>query len=280
MFSLEEPGRSFSSVLKAGTDCAAFTNLLPGTRYTYKVSSGKDGRVLAEGCFFTKGHLHQVFFHDNCRNARDLGGWKTVDGRTVSFRKVYRGGRMEKWTLTPAGRKEVLAEGIKAQLDLRGSSDVLSKPAVKGLEFCSPIIEQGGPEMLSNDAAKTRQCFEFVLNCLRDDKPVYYHCSLGRDRTGTLTILLLGALGVREGDISKEYELTYFAPRGWSIAYSESNDIFVNDRTKWACAPTVEYLRGFAGDGGSFAEGVENYLLSIGVSQADITDYRHLMLTD
>lgn len=279
VFELKEPGAERTEILKRGSNCVSFTNLLPNTGYTFKVSSQKSGKVLTEGSFCTTGHLHQVWFKDNCRNARDLGGWTTTDGKTVKYRKIYRGGRMEKWTLSKLGGKEVLKEGIKAQLDLRGHSDVLSAPAVQGLEFCAPVIEQGGPTMLIDDAAKTKQCFDFILNCVKEDKPVYYHCSLGRDRTGTLTILLLGVLGVAEGDISKEFELTYFAPRGWSIAYSEDNLIFANDRTKWACEPTASYLRSLGGDDGNIGRGAQNYLLSIGVSQEDIDCFRTLMLT-
>ena len=72
---------------------------------------------------------------------------------------------------------------------------------------------------------------------------------------------------------------TSFAPRGWSIAYSEDNLIFANDRTKWACEPTASYLRSLAGDEGSIGRGAQNYLLSIGVSQEDIDCFRTLMLT-
>ncbi len=173
VFELKEPCAERTEILKRGSNCVSFTNLLPNTGYTFKVSSQKSGKVLTEGSFCTTGHLHQVWFKDNCRNARDLGGWTTTDVKTVKYRKIYRGGRMEKWTLSKLGGKEVLQEGIKAQLDLRGHSDVLSAPAVQGLEFCAPVIEQGGPTMLIDDAAKTKQCFDFILNCVKEDKPVY-----------------------------------------------------------------------------------------------------------
>lgn len=280
---------------KAETDISSgslyvnFTNLVPNAQYTYRVTTVNSGKVMAEGNFTTTGHLHQVFFKSACRNGRDLGGWKTLDGKMVKYRMVYRGGRMQSETVNSAGKKEILAEGIGAQLDLR-NSDRLSKPAVDGLAFLAPGIDQGGTWMLTHgndDGNYTKQCFEFTVNSLREGKPVYFHCSLGRDRTGTFDILLLGLLGVREGDIGKAYEVTYFAPVGYSVSSSESGSnpkpIFKNTRNQWVYSDVVPYFWNMAAEteGGTFAEGVEKYLLTVaGVSQQDIDDFRSMMLVD
>ena len=260
------------------------TNLVPNDYYTYKVSATSNGKVLTQGDFYTTGHLHQCFFKSGCRNIRDLGGWKTLDGKTVKYRKLYRGGRMQSETVNNAGKKEILAEGIGGQLDLR-NSDKISKSPVTGVEFLAPGIETGGTTMLQSDRKKTKQCFEFIVNCLRNNKPVYFHCSLGRDRTGTLDILLLGLLGVREGDIGKAYEVTYFAPVGYSVSSSESGSnpkpIFKNTRKEWVYSDVVPYFWKFADqtEGKTFAEGVEKYLLEVAeVSQQDIDDFRSMML--
>ena len=284
--------------IAAGSRYAIITNLVPNDKYSYKVTT-ESGKVLAQGSFSTTGRLHQVFFTGDveykdgvalkgsgARNARDLGGWNTLDGKTTKYRKIYRGGRLnEKWEPYPInaqGQQELLFEGIGAQLDLRGKSDVMTTPAAEGLAHCAPVIEQGGKAMLVNDHAKTKQCFEFVLDCVRKNKPVYFHCSLGRDRTGTLDILLLGLLGVREGDIAKEYEVTYFAPVGYSVSSSEkgmnTEPVFMNTRMEWVYSDVVPYFWEMAGDG-TFADGVEKYLLTVaGVSQKDIDDFRRMML--
>ena len=291
--------------IASGARYVNFTNLVPNDKYTYKVSTEK-GKVIAQGEFSTKGSLHQVFFHgkvtkkngveakgSGARNARDLGGWTTLDGKKVKYRMVYRGGRLnEKWSPYPLdaqGEKEVLIEGIGAQLDLRGKDDVMFESAVtientgKELDHCAPVIEQGGKTMLVSDHAKTKECFEFVVNSLRKGKPVYFHCSLGRDRTGTLDILLLGLLGVREGVIAKEYEVTYFAPVGYSVSSSDkktnTKPLFKNTRMQWVYSDVVPYFWEMAGEGGTFAQGVEKYLLTVaGVSQKDIDDFRSMML--
>jgi hypothetical protein len=53
---------------------------------------------------------------------------------------------------------------------------------------------------------------------VKNNKPVYFHCHIGADRTGCLGFLIEGLLGVSESDIYKEYELTTFSaldtPRG------------------------------------------------------------------
>ena len=255
------------------------TNLVPNDHYTYKVTAA-NGKVMAEGAFDTEGHVHQCFFKSDCRNCRDLGGWKTIDGKTIKYRKIYRGGRMQGSTLSKTGKQEVLAEGIGAQLDLRGHSDMLSESPVPGVDFLAPCIEQGGTTMLVSDKEKTKACFEFVLNAVRQGKGVYFHCSLGRDRTGTLSILLMGLLGVREGDISKEYELTYFAPFGYSVSEGEQSEpyVFKNHRMNWVYSDVVPYFWGLSTDG-TFASGVEKYLIDVaGVTKAEIDEFRSLML--
>ena len=278
----EDTGWTYSKTIKAGSGFVNITNLLPQAQYTYSVTSA-GGDVLTQGNFSTTGTLHQIFFETQIRNARDLGGWKTYDGKTVKYRKIYRGGRLEKSYLTTDGKADLLNEGIKAQLDLRGDSDVLSKPAVDGLAFCAPHIETGGDTMLKTYKEKTRECVQFTIDCIKEDKPVYFHCSLGRDRTGTFGMLILGILDVIEGDISKEYELTYFSPRGYSIALSETSSTFQNVRTKWAYQPAAQYIwENFAkksdGSYDKFSVGVEKYFLSIGISQEDIDTFRSLML--
>ena len=86
------------------------TNLVPGSHYTFLVTD-YNGNVIAKGSFNTKGALHQVYFDNKVRNGRDLGGWKTTDGKTVRFRKLYRGGRVDKKYMSDAGREEAVGQG-------------------------------------------------------------------------------------------------------------------------------------------------------------------------
>lgn len=271
----EDDGWSREINVEGGEYYVNIINLRPGAHYHFEVK-GAGGKTVTSGEFDTKGLVYQVLFKANVRNARDLGGWKTKDGKTVKYRMIYRGGRLQSSTLTSKrGKEDLKAQGILAQLDLRGKSDVLSGPAVDYMDFCAPVIEEGYTQMLKDDGAKVKQCFEYVAKCVKENKPVYYHCSLGRDRTGTLSMLLLGVLGVNEGDISKEYELTQFAPYEWATSGGETTKMTRRADYKGA----ANYIwNNFVGEGESFAQGVEKYLLSIGVSQETITEFRSLML--
>ena len=277
----EDDGWSRELTVDEGEYYVNLSNFRPNAHYHYELKNAS-GKVMTSGEFTTKGLVYQVYFKANVRNARDLGGWKTKSGKTVKYRLIYRGGRMQASTLTSKrGKEDLKAQGILAQLDLRGQSDVLSAPVMDYMDFCAPVIEEGYTQMLRDDGPKVKQCFEFIAQSVKDKKPVYFHCSLGRDRTGTLAMLLLGVLGVDEGDISEEYELTQFAPHGWATSEGESSKM--TRRVDYKGAATYIWENFCKKDDGTYDEfsvGMEKYLLSIGVSQETIDGFRSVMLTD
>ena len=89
-------------------------------------------------------------------------------------------------------------------------------------------------------------------------------------------MLVLGLLGVSEGDIAKDYELTYFAPDG--ISTNDGGE-FQYTRTKSsAYAAISKHIWNFGKP--TFKQCVEAYLLSIGVSQKDMDDIYNAMVID
>ncbi|MCR5019153.1 MAG: tyrosine-protein phosphatase, partial [Bacteroidales bacterium] len=275
---VSEPTRNWVYTTSVENGYVNISNLLPNTHYTYTVTA--DGNTLTQGAFDTVGKVHQLLIRSAIRNCRDLGGWTTTNGKTVKYRKVYRGGRLEPSYLDSEGKAVLKTEGIKAQLDLRGQSDVLSQCTLKGIvddyAFCAPVVEEGYRTMLRDDKEKTRQCIQFIMDCVAADKPVYFHCSLGRDRTGTVAMLVLGILGVPEGDISQEYELTQFAPVGYATSTGESQ--YMTRMANWGYGYTADYIWDEYANGGSFQDGVNAYLLEIGITQADIDQFKQNML--
>ena len=266
----QEWSREYS--LSAGTSEQELVNLVPNTKYEYKVL-GRTGETVAEGAFKTKGSIHQVYFSHKVRNARDLGGWKTLDGKTVAYRKLYRGGAVR---IDDEGKKEWRALGIKADLDLREAGAASKSPAGSDIDFICPGFPHGYKGMMTTYASGVKDCFTFIAECLRNDKPVFIHCSAGRDRTGTIAMLTLGLLGVAEGDLGKDYELTYFSPADWSMSGEGANQFYDHTRNVSTFRGACEYVWSFKA--ATFKENVEKYLLSIGVKQQDIDDIRAIML--
>lgn len=256
-------------------------NLVPGRDYAYYVLN-TNGDTLAKGRFYAKGTMHHAFLRKGTRNMRDLGGWPTDDGRHVAFRKLYRGGRIvgEDGTsvyINAEGREDARALGIGAELDLRQEGSMPDhSPLGKGVTFCGPGFPLGGATMLGEYKENVAKSFHFIVRSLHEGRGVFFHCSAGRDRTGTLAVLLLGVLGVSEANIGKEYELTYFAPKGYSM-YSKSPDQFYHTRKNGA-RKFCKFIWNKSPKAESFKQACEDYLISLGVSKREIEDFRNLVL--
>ena len=264
--------------LSSGVQQQAITNLVPGTTYHWQVSSTSNA-VLASGSFTTKGLLHQVYFEPNVRNGRDLGGRKGLNGKTVAYHKLYRGGRIDGKYCNSTGRQEMLAEGIRAEVDLREAEDVpSSSPLGSSVAFYAPGFDEGYNHMVRDNPDKVRDTFRWVVARLRENKPVYFHCAAGRDRTSTLAVLLEGALGVSESEMAKDYELTYFSPKDWGMSKdSAGNWYYAHVRSTYSYKSIRKTIFKKT-DSGTYQERIVKYLLQIGVPQTDIDDLRSIML--
>ena len=265
--------------LPAGTTQQDLTNMVPGRRYQYVVTSASKGTVVAEGEFRTTGMLHQVYFEPDGRNGRDLGGYKGLGGKTVAYRKLFRGASIHGRHTNDIGKANMRAEGILAEVDLREASDVPSQsPLGDDIAFFAPGFKSGYNTMVRDNKPKVKETFCFVVQCLRENKPVYFHCSAGRDRTATLAILLEGALGVGESDMAKDYELTYFSPEDWSMSEDDDGNLYYNHTRDTYSYKSVRKTIFSETDSGTYQERIVKYLLKIGVPQQDIDDLRSIML--
>ena len=267
--------REYSLSASAGKQ--DITNLVPNTTYRWQVTSGSS--VVASGSFATTGLLHQVYFTPNVRNGRDLGGYKGLGGKTVAYRKLYRGGRIDGKYCNSDGKKEMLAEGIRAEVDLREADDVpSSSPLGSSVAFYAPGFDSGYNTMVRDNPDKVRDTFRWVVARLKEGKPVYFHCAAGRDRTATLAILLEGALGVSESDMAKDYELTYFSPTDWGMSEDDNgNPVYKHTRDNYSYGSVRKTIFKET-DSGTYQERIAKYLVKIGVPQQDIDDLRAIML--
>lgn len=265
-----EDGTSSFSV-KAANDTAYLYNLVPGVCYTYQLP-GAEGKVMAEG-------RRRMLYLQGVRNARDLGGLVTEDGKNrVRYGRIYRTSQVDSISAEAADyMKNVLNVGL--DLDLRYKSECGT--------FCgSPLGDDVGYARIEVKACdKLAGCktygmaFREMLSCLESGKSVFFHCVSGADRTGSLALLIEGLLGVSEGDCVADYELTSLsAGERWryrngtrSKPYDKAN----NFHGKMQLA--MEHLYSFPGD--SFQDRVTNFMMQTqGVTEEEIGRFRRIML--
>ena len=98
------------------------------------------------------------------------------------------------------------------------------------------------------------------------------HCSLGRDRTGTVIVLIQGLLGVSEKDIAIDYEFSSLSEYG--TMDDPYNGFFPN------CLNSIlNYInRNYSGD--TLSERIENYMLDIGMTAEEITSIKTTLLEE
>lgn len=191
------------------------SNTIPGLTYYYKlVSSAK--KTLMESTFNTYGE-RRFLNVGGIYNVRDLGGIPTADGnKRIRYGKIFRGGRMNSKdiNITKDGIQTLLNLGIKSDLDLRKDDEALNisqSPLGPTVEYIRFAKSSSGYYQKLNDIDVNIREMQYVIDKMRENKPVYFHCAVGADRTGTLAFLIEGVLGVCENELSIDYELTSFS---------------------------------------------------------------------
>jgi protein-tyrosine phosphatase len=242
-------------------------NLKTNTTYYYQVEvAGKQ----YSGSFQTAAS-NRFISVPGTENLRDIGGYKTLDGKTVKQGLLIRGCELdglqnEDYLVSPqdiADMQETF--GFVYDLDLR-SPDIIEG------EYQSVLGEQVRHKFY--DAPSYAQIFRpEYLDSVREifadladpnNYPMYLHCTWGRDRTGTIVLLLQGLLNVSEEDILQEYRLTGFVKA--SIASSNKMDSLLMQ------------LNTYKGD--TLQEKIIDYLTStVGVTPEEIASIQSVFLT-
>lgn len=166
------------------------------------------------------------------RNFRDLGGYRTMDGRHVKWGLLFRSGSMH--ALTDRDYRYLANRGIKVVCDFRDSRErkeapvhwpAGDSPRVLSDDYrldMAGFAPAGDPKTWTADEARAamRNSYPRMLVTFRDqyrrmfaellkgNAPLAFNCSAGKDRTGIAAALLLTALGVPRTTIIDDYLLT------------------------------------------------------------------------
>lgn len=181
------------------------------------------------------------------KNARELGGYKTTDGRTVKSGKLLRTGKLVKAT-DEDKQKLVDTYHLTKDIDFRFDAEIAKDPdpTLPGVEYynfpavgismidltseegqgytkdaLNSLIKMDKDGNLINSYYKMMYRSLYVtddgLNAYRNffqqllaanGNTVLWHCSAGKDRTGNAAMLLLIALGVDKETAIQDYLLT------------------------------------------------------------------------
>jgi protein-tyrosine phosphatase len=166
-------------------------------------------------------------------NARDLGGFRTRDGYTTRWRRIFRSAHLHRLTTNDIAQLQEL--GVRTVCDLR-SADEISWTGI------GPLFEGGtvthvhhpffGDSVRNYNDNRPRDIEErrshwhargyedvlrmagptiadmFALLADEERYPLFVHCVAGKDRTGVLSALILRILGVPDDEIIDDYALT------------------------------------------------------------------------
>ena len=255
---------------------AQLYNFIPNRTYRYQIKDDND--VLQQGKIETKGQLRMIKVCNTVNNVRDIGGWNTIDNKQIRYGKIFRGSDLNGTHIATEEGINVLRElGVGAELDLRAWYNAGNNTSAFGFSsnFSSEEVARyfyssnSGqlPSHMSNYTwqSKWRQEFQFIINNLREGRCIYEHCVQGKDRTGFLSFLLEGLLGVPYTELVKDYELTFFI-YGTNIK-----------STKDTIDKVFDYIDTM--DGETLRDKFNTYFINkIRVEQSDIDYFRDNML--
>lgn len=244
-------------------------------------------------------HAVRILNWPACYNVRDLGGLPTVDGGVTCWRAIIRSDIPAR--LTAEGRQALLDYGVRTILDLREEGQVIEEPSI----FMTLCDDPAMPTYL-NLPLETREPAVSALMIASKDRPTIYclildhypeqvaqimraiasahaggiliHCHAGKDRTGILTALLLGLAGVPDEVIAADYAESQRCL--WPLWEKIVEEAGGEEKADFWLKPTAtaEMMDRVLAHLRNRYSGVQNYLLTTGVTPAELTQIRKRLL--
>lgn len=231
---------------------------------------GKTYKIVPEGGV-------RMIYTPSVWNVRDLGGWACTGGR-VKYGKIFRGGHFG--SITDADKATIVNWlGVTTDIDLRNNSEtggITTSPLGGSVEYYHQSLDfYANAVSTSAASARTVGVLKKVMACVAANKPCYFHCMSGADRTGTIAYLLLSLLGVSQSNKDKEYELTAFSDEADGKRFRNSN-YNVTNGNGWY--PLIKYFRDtYTGENDN--EKVVAWAVANGITASEIDAFRSAMIS-
>lgn len=199
------------------------TNLYAGKKYYWRVTGIRWGeKVNSKTYSFRTARTARLLKAKKVSNLRDMGAYKVAGKKKIRQGKIFRSGNMD--SAGKSGKKTLLKDlKLKTDLDLRrpderktGNKSPLGRK-VKYIHISGIMYEElwkvTGRKGSSDSIELNRQTLikEMKVFANKSNYPIVFHCTYGRDRTGTLAFTLGALLGMKKKDLYKDYEITFFS---------------------------------------------------------------------
>jgi protein-tyrosine phosphatase len=184
---------------------------------------------------------------DALHNFRDLGGYRTADGRRIRPGRLYRTDSLGKLALGTPDWTRFRSLGITTVIDLRHDWEAersgripqddsftyhnlsiehrpYNQAALAPEVDPGPYLAERYMEVAEDGAKEIRAALELVAESADSDTPLAFHCASGKDRTGELAALILSLLGVDEPTIIEDFSLTELATSALLKDWQDRNE--------------------------------------------------------
>ena len=233
-------------------------------------------------------------------NFRDLGGYRSADGRRVRRGQIFRSDHLAGLTSEDLARLASL--GIGHSLDFRGAAECAATPYdIPGVQRVALTIEptviarmqalvaQGVVPTAEETVELMRETYRdfvnrnadtygrFMKHLLEQPTPQVFHCTAGKDRTGFAAALVLSALGVDRATIEHDYLLTNQLYKRDARLEGQGHPHVM--KVLWQVQP--EFLHAAFEAVDAQHGGMTDYLHgAIGLTPQELAELQHMLLED
>lgn len=277
------------------------TTFVPGEIYYYRVKDMNNNYLLDDLSFKVDDtYPVRTMRIDGMNNVRDIGGWSIEGTNKVKYGMIYRGGNFN--NISEKGKETLMGTlGVKTEIDLRTNGTRKIEDSRMSYNKCGmwqytmiiPDYElwngdySGKIGFDEGSPASIKAIFELLAD--QNNYPVYYHCDAGADRTGTITYLINGLLGVSFEDLTKDFELTTYSIYGnryrsdvneETMTFTDSGTYGANLIAAWGKLNEVMQAR-YGQNNMPLSYAIENYLKTVcEISDSTIQAVKNNLITD
>ena len=170
---------------------------------------------------------YQVYKIAGAYNVRDLGGYRTEEGKVTKTGQFVRSDSLHR--IQNHGIKYLVKKNLSTVIDLRTKKEIEDEPNpfsnFEGVKFINiPLLENLSPTFLGTNKIEKNldnPLLSFYLSVLHERQSairevfleifnadpglILFNCTAGKDRTGIIAALLLGLVKVPVAEIIKNY---------------------------------------------------------------------------